>query len=74
MMATPTYTPEQISALRSLRDRLRSAQYAWEVRQLLKNTASATGLNQLQLVQWQDGDNHRKNLLHFLVDERLESR
>ncbi|EGO58854.1 hypothetical protein NEUTE1DRAFT_99055 [Neurospora tetrasperma FGSC 2508] len=71
-MATPNYTPEQISALRALRDRLRSAQYTWEVRQLLKNTASATGIKQLQLVQWQDGDNNRKNLLHFLVDERLE--
>ncbi|EAA32489.1 hypothetical protein GE21DRAFT_5527 [Neurospora crassa] len=71
-MATPNYTPEQISALRALRDRLRSAQYTWEVRQLLKNAANATGLKQLQLVQWQDGDNNRKNLLHFLVDERLE--
>ncbi|KAJ4392534.1 hypothetical protein N0V85_006980 [Neurospora sp. IMI 360204] len=71
-MATPNYTPEQISALRSLRHRLRSAKYDWEVRQLLKNTASATGLKQVQLVQWQDGDNNRKNLLHWLVDERLE--
>ncbi|KAK3502447.1 hypothetical protein B0T13DRAFT_500743 [Neurospora crassa] len=50
-MVTPNYTPEQISALRALRDRLRSAQYTWEVRQLLKNTASATGLKQLQLMR-----------------------
>lgn len=74
-MATPNlYTPEQISALRSLRHRLSSAKYNWEVRQLLKNTASATGLKQVQLVQWQDGDNNRKNLLHYLVDERIESK
>ncbi|CCC09101.1 hypothetical protein SMACR_03070 [Sordaria macrospora] len=71
-MATPNYTSEQISALRALRARLRSAKYDWEVRQLLKNTATATGLRQLQLVEWQDGDDNRKNLLHCLVDERLE--
>ena len=73
-MATPNYTSEQIAALRALRARLRSAKYDWEVRQLLKNTATATGLRQLQLVEWQDGDDNRKNLLHCLVDERLESK
>ncbi|KAK3956642.1 hypothetical protein QBC32DRAFT_202439 [Pseudoneurospora amorphoporcata] len=71
-MATPNYTSDQISALRTLRARLRSAKYDWEVRQLLKNTATAAGLKQLKLVQWQDEEDNRKNLLHWLVDGRLE--
>ncbi|KAK1780227.1 hypothetical protein QBC45DRAFT_373165 [Copromyces sp. CBS 386.78] len=71
-MASPNYTPDQISALRTLRARLRSAKYDWEVRQLLKNTATAAGLEQLQLVQWQDEEDNRKNLLHWVVDGRLE--
>lgn len=73
-MSTPNYTREQVVALRALRDRLRSAKYNWEIRQLLKNTSTATGIKQMQLVEWQDEQNDRKNLLHWLVDERAESR
>ena len=70
-----TYTPTQTRALRALRSRLRTAKYDWGVRQILKNTATATGITeQIQLVKWQDEEDNNKNLLHWLVEERVESR
>ncbi|KAK3399936.1 hypothetical protein B0T20DRAFT_496119 [Sordaria brevicollis] len=71
-MSPPTYTREQIVALRTLRSRLRSAKYNWEIRQLLRNTGTATGLKLMQLVEWQDGQDGKKNLLHWLVEEGAE--